>query len=97
MSQTPMEQIPERPTYRFQPASPYVEKIVRGGSLIEKRYYLHPKLGNAYRYKYAFEETVWWIDVPLDGESLQVWRLDGTTWMEGKAAAGGDDDEEDDA
>lgn len=96
MRPTMMENLPPRPAYGFKPASPVVDKLVAEGKEIEKHYYLHPKLGDTYRYKYDWDGTVWWIDVALDGESLQVWRLDGTTWMEGKAAAsaGGDDEDE---
>lgn len=94
MPHAQMENIPPKPAYNFTPASPYVEKIIAGGSEIEKKYYNHPKLGDSYRYKYRYDDTVWWIDVSLDGESMQVWRLDGSTWMEGKAKAGGDDEDE---
>ena len=96
MAHSVMENIPVKPLFNFTPASPWVKKVVDGGALIEKHYYLHPKLGDAYRYKYKFEETVWWIDVPLDGDSMQVWKLDGSAWYEGKAAASdsGDDDED---
>lgn len=97
MADSVMENIPPKPAFHFEPASPFVKKVIEGGSLIEAHYYLHPKLGNAYRYKYKWEDSVWWIDVPLDGASLQMWKLDGSTWYEGKAAAapGGDDDDED--
>lgn len=92
-----MENIPPRPNYNFTPAAPIVEQLIKKGVEIEKHYYLHPKLDDCYRYKYMFEETVWWIDVDLAGESMQIWKLDGQTWFEGKAAAvaGGDDEEED--
>ena len=95
MAHSIMENIPPQPRFGFQPASPWVRKIVDGGSLIEKHYYLHPKLGDGYRYKYKLDGDVWWIDAPLDGESLQVWKLDGSSWYEGKAAASDDADEED--
>jgi hypothetical protein len=90
-----MENIPPKPRILFEPASPFVKKLLEGGALIEKHYYLHPKLGNAYRYKYKFEDTVWWIDVNLDGDSAQMWKLDGSCWYEGKAAGGTDADEDD--
>ena len=95
MAHPVMENIPEKPRYSFAPASPYVKQVIEGGQLIEKRYYLHPKLGDGYRYKYKWDDSVWWIDVPLDGESLQMWKLDGSSWYEGKAAGGGDADEDD--
>jgi hypothetical protein len=96
---TQMENIPDKPAFSFQAASPWVEKIINGGRLIEKHYYLHPKLGNCYRYKYKLDDTVWWIDADLAGTSIEVWRLDGTCWFEGEyaakgAAAGDDEDEE---
>ena len=51
----------------------------------------------AARYQYKVGDDVWWIDVNLAGDSMQVWKLDGTTWFEGKIAAGdvGDDEDED--
>ena len=94
---TLMENIPEKPAYNFTPASPWLEKIVATGKLIEAHYYLHPKLGNCYRYKYKVADDVWWIDVDLPGESAQVWKLDGSTWFEGAYAAkasGADDEDE---
>lgn len=95
MASAQMENIPPKPLYNFQPASPFVEQVIGQGQEIEKHYYLHPKLGDSYRYKYKWDETVWWIDVDLAGESMQVWRLDGTTWFEGKTpGAGGDDEDE---
>lgn len=93
-----MENIPPRPLYNFTPASPLVEKIISQGTEIEKHYYLHPKIKDAYRYKYKYDDTVWWIDVDLAGESMQVWKLDGSCWWEGKmAAAAGADDEDEEA
>lgn len=94
MAHPVMENIPEKPRYSFTPASPFVSRIIENGKLVEKRYYLHPKLGDSYRYKYTWDGSVWWIDVPLDGESLQVWKLDGSCWFEGKAAAAGDSDDD---
>jgi len=96
MAHSIMENIPPKPAFSFTPASPFVKKVMDGGTLIEAHYYLSPKLGDSYRYKYKWEDSVWWIDVPLDGESLQMWKLDGSTWVEGKAAAsaGGDEDED---
>jgi len=92
-----MENIPAKPLINFTPSSPWVEKIVREGQEIEKHYYLHPKLKDCYRYKYRLGDTVWWIDVNLAGDSIEVWRLDGSCWFEGKiaSAAGLDDEDED--
>jgi hypothetical protein len=97
MPVTQMENIPDRPAFGFKPASPWVEKIVQNGKLIEAHYYLHPKLGDCYRYKYKLENDVWWVDVDLPGTSMQVWKLDGSCWFEGEyaaKAAGGDDEDE---
>ncbi len=95
---TQMENIPDKPAFSFKPASPWPEKISAEGTLIEAHYYLHPKLGNCYRHKYKLGEDVWWIDVDLAGTSMQVWKLDGSSWFEGAyataAAAGDDEDEE---
>ena len=44
-----MENIPAKPDFHFTPASPFVEKILREGSEIEKHYYLHPKMKDCYR------------------------------------------------
>ena len=94
MAHSVMENMPPAPHYGFTPASPVVKKIVDGGKLIVAWYYLHPKLGDAYRYKYILDNELWWIDVTLDGESMQCWKGDGSSWYEGKAAAVGGDDED---
>lgn len=94
MAHSVMENMPPAPQYTFTPASPVVKKVIAGGKLITSRYYLHPKLGNAYRYKYLFENELWWFDVTLDGDSMHCWKGDGSSWLEGKAAAGGDADED---
>lgn len=98
MPLTQMENIPDKPVYSFKPGSPWVEKVIQNAKLLEKHYYLHPKLGNTYRYKYLLDDTIWWIDVDLDGTSMEMWRGDGTCWFEGeyahKGAAGDDEDDE---
>ena len=91
-----MENIPAKPDFHFTPASPFVEKILREGVEIEKHYYLHPKMRDCYRYKYKVGDDVWWIDVNLAGDSMQVWKLDGSTWFEGKMAGGEMEDEDED-
>ena len=94
MAHPVMENMPAAPKYNFTPASPAVKKIVDGGKLITARYYLHPKLGDAYRYKYILDGELWWFDVTLDGESMHCWKGDGSSWYEGKAASAGDDEDE---
>lgn len=75
------------PKLGFKPTTPLAEQLIREGSFIGVRYYLHPKLGDAYRYKYTWKGVRWWIDVTLDGLGYQLWKADGQAFIETKESA----------
>jgi hypothetical protein len=70
------------PTLAFSCKTPLFEQITREAEFVGLRYYLHPKLGNAYRYKYRWKGEPWWIDVTLDRQAMQVWKGDGQSFTE---------------
>lgn len=72
------------PTLDFEPTSPLFKQIVREATFVGVRYYLHPKLGNTYRYKYRWKGEPWWIDVTFDRDAYNLWKGDGQSFTETK-------------
>ena len=70
------------PKLAFTPRTGLFDQIIREAEFIGIRHYLHPKLGNCYRYKYRWKGKPWWIDVTFDGLAINLWKDDGQTFTE---------------
>lgn len=70
------------PQLDFEPTTPLVEQMLREASFVGVRFYLHPKLGNTYRYKYRWKGEPWWLDVTFDRDGYHLWKGDGQAFME---------------
>ena len=75
------------PKIGFRPTTPLAEQLVREGSFIGLRYYLHPKLRDTYRYKYTWKGSKWWIDITFDGLAYHLWKDDGQAFIETEKSA----------
>ena len=70
------------PKLAWSPETDLFEKLTRQGEFLGIRSYIHPKIGETYRYKYHWQNEPWWVDVTLDGRTFHLWKGDGQSFTD---------------